>query len=176
MRKRLRGLGLLIVVAAFFGGMQYWAVKARERDWWWFGGGPNHMTFLDLSEAKHSEGHLLLVERVPDEEITGRLEYEFSWSCQKNMVRWGTMWEKDDDLEQVQRHPAPKDQSQLHVPKNVMEGDALSLACANPSERKKLRTLQIDRSPVRFANDAFKMVEDGARPFDALMKAARRTD
>ena len=174
MRDRLWQLMSLLAVFAVFGGMQYWAVKAREREWWWLGGGPNHMTFLDLSDASSSEGHFLLVERVPEDEMTGRFEYKFSWSCQKKVVKWGTMWEKDDKLEQVQRHPAQRDQARPHAPNDAMERDALALACSTPAERTKLHTIRVNRSPVRFAHDAFALVAQGVKPFDALMRAAGR--
>jgi hypothetical protein len=178
-RRRLPGwLDRAILFVPVVGALaifHFWGEAQREREWWWLGGGPNHMTFLDLSDQANSEGHLLLVDRAGEAEATEQLEYEVEWDCGEGLISMGEAWTKDEDLQQIERLPAPDEEEALHAPKDAIERDAFNLACATADERVQIRTFRVDISPVAMTQRAFSLVDRGVQPHSALFQAAGLT-
>ena len=171
MRGKLGGFVFLLLLVLVLALMQFWAVKARERDWWWFNGGSDHMAFADL-EGDGRKGHILIVERVPEEAPS--TEFNVTWSCKPQQIAWGTAWTRDEDFNQMDRSPAPKELKQLHAPGNPMELQFLTLACSEHRQTLQVIRLRENRSPYELTHDAFDMVANGISPPEALQRAAAK--
>jgi hypothetical protein len=174
MKQKLQGLLFLVVIVGVFAAFQFWAVKAREREWWWFNGGPDHMAFADLKKSDKFTGHILLVERMPTD--APATEFDVKWSCAPQQIAWGDAWTRNQDFDQIDRSPAPRDLRKIHAAKDPMESQFLKLACSSTRQVPLVFKLRADRSPIELAQDAFKLVAGGVAPPAALRRSTIMKD
>ena len=97
-----------LVIVAILIGFHFWGEHQRYREWWWVGGDPKGMLFLDLAHEQASKGHLLSTDGNTGD------EFALEWSCKDKTVRWGEMWSKDQNFDQIERRPAPTEMGQWH--------------------------------------------------------------
>ena len=162
---------VLLALFAIFGGMQYWAVTARARDWWWFSGGSNDMLFADMHDAGNGKGHILFVERR-QENSPEMTEFKVFWRCFPKKISWGDAWTLTEDMEQRERQPAPSEKSEWHTPSESPEQDFLRLACSSTQERARLPVLHSKVAPFEMTRTAFELYAQGVQPHEALLRAA----
>jgi hypothetical protein len=171
-RKLLRKLDGFFVVALavlVLSGFQYWAVKAKEREWWWFNRGADHMAFADLHSKSSGSGHLLVVERKPQQ--WPAVEHKIEWQCSSQQIRWGDGWSVADDLQQQDRVGVPISWRAFHPAANPMERDFLFVACN--SAPKQFPIFKLEKvSPFVLARKAFDYVARGEPRYRALIRAA----
>jgi hypothetical protein len=148
-----------------FVGFQLWGEHQRRREWWWIGGDPKGMLFLDLATASEAKGHVLSTDGETGD------EFAVEWNCQRKTVRWGAMWTRDSDFNQVDRHPATKNLAEWHAARDDSEHRVLEVACAKPADRFSLRSVKTDRQPIEATHYTLELVQKGTQPHEALFRA-----
>jgi hypothetical protein len=162
---RLAGAVSLLGLVGLFAGFQLWGDHQRRREWWWIGGDPTGMLFLDLASEADKKGHVLSTDGSTGDEFSIR------WNCSDKTVRWGAMWTRDRQFNQLERHPAPSDVAEWHRANDDSETRVLEIACAKPADRFALRSVKTDRQPIEATYETLELVQKGVRPHDALFKA-----
>ena len=123
------------------------------------------MLFLDLATAPTGKGHVLSTDGDMSD------EFAVEWDCKDKTVRWGAMWTRDRDFNQVDRHPAPPDVAGWHQPKDASEYRVLAVACAKAADRFAIRSVRTKRPPMKATHETLEMVQRGVDPHTALFKA-----
>lgn len=154
-----------IVIVALLLGFHFWGKHQRYREWWWIGGDREGMLFLDLATASAGEGHMLSTDGDTGDEFT------VEWNCQDKTVRWGAMWTRDRDFNQLERSPAPKNLGDWHLATETNETRLLEIACAKPHDRLALRSVMTGRQPIKATQEALQAVRNGVQPHEALLRA-----
>jgi hypothetical protein len=159
----------IATLALVFGGFQYCAVKAKERQWFFFRGDKDYIMFADILNKEDGYGHLLTVDQ--DSKVRD-MELDVTWTCAPPKISFPEGWTVESDLNQLERASPPRDWQEPHAPKNAMEQQFLQLACQNTGSSQVFK-LQAKQVPAVLARKAFKLVEDGMAPHLALQMAAR---
>jgi len=123
------------------------------------------MLFLDLAHEPASKGHVLSTDGSTGDEFT------VEWSCKDKTVRWGEMWTRDKDFNQIERRPAPKKLDGWHSAKDTTERRIIEVACVKPSGRFALRSVKTNRQPIRATREALDAISKGTQPHVALFKS-----
>lgn len=154
-----------VLIVALLLGIDFWGKHQRYREWWWISGDRDGMLFLDLAHASDGEGHILSTDGDSGD------EFAVQWNCKNGTVRWGAMWIRDRDFNQVERRAAPKDLREWHTAKDASETRLLQIACAKPSDRSALRSVKSDRQPIEATKKTLEAVRKGVKPHEALFTA-----
>ena len=153
------------VIALLLLGFHFWGEHQRLREWWWIGGDPKGMLFLDLANETNGKGHVLSTDGNTGD------EFSLEWNCRDKAVRWGALWTRDRDFNQLERHPASKDVAEWHLAKGEPETRVLEVACAKSADRYALRSVKTDRQPIKATYETLNLVHQGIQPHEALFRA-----
>lgn len=123
------------------------------------------MLYLDLADTSSGKGHLLSTDGKTGD------EFKIEWRCATGEVRWGAMWKRDREFNQLERSPAPNDLKVWHAARNDSERRVVEIACAPPAKRLSLRSAKTERSPIPATAMALEAVHAGKPPKDALFEA-----
>jgi hypothetical protein len=171
LKKMLSSLGLFLPVIGLLAIFHFWGEWAREREWWWITGDKDGMTFLDLTNRKFDENHVLSTYSNVGHVGQQADEFDIEWDCEQQQISWGELWFLDKQMQQIDRRPALSSLSSWHKASNKLEKNILSVACASVSERAKLPTVQIERSPIEVNKIAIALLKIGILPHNSLLLA-----
>lgn len=170
MSSKFAGTGFLIGMAAILAALHFYGEGQRERDWWWIGGGPNHLSFVDISETDAGAGHILFVGKDDNGAVGEVLEVGVVWDCAEKSLATIELWVLTEEMDQIERMPPRSGADEMITSLNSTEAEALSVACASPEDRAQMQTFRVDKSPVKMTQEAFQRVSAGAEPTQALLQ------